>query len=213
MVTGTGAATLWDAMLRRVLGSDAPRLILVGTLAPGAADRSGFVVAVARGVEGSGEPGSATSLCCRRTRRSWRDFDEALRVNPVSCGESALAKRVLEREHQGGAGERAGGSDVSKTTGSIYPEKRLTVAAINHHDQNGRGSVARPVPACEGKPVIGVDLGGNRSWSAAAAVWPSGRIEAWALGAGSAVAGGSGKRRSGSGRLVLRTGSVGRSEP
>ena len=43
---------------------------------------------------------------------------------------------------------------------------------------------ARPVPAYEGKPVIGVDLGGNRSWSAACAVWPSGRIEAWALAPG-----------------------------
>ena len=43
---------------------------------------------------------------------------------------------------------------------------------------------ARAVPACEGRPVIGVDLGGNRSWSAAAAIWPSGRIEAWALAPG-----------------------------
>ena len=27
-------------------------------------------------------------------------------------------------------------------------------------------------------------MGGNRSWSAAAALWPSGRIEAWALAPG-----------------------------
>ena len=43
---------------------------------------------------------------------------------------------------------------------------------------------ARPVPACEGHPVIGVDLGGSRSWSAACAVWPSGRVESWALAPG-----------------------------
>ena len=43
---------------------------------------------------------------------------------------------------------------------------------------------ARPVPAAEGRPVVGVDLGGNRSWSACAAIFPTGRIEAWALAPG-----------------------------
>ena len=43
---------------------------------------------------------------------------------------------------------------------------------------------ARPVPACEGRPTIGVDLGGSRSWSAACAIWPSGRVESWALAPG-----------------------------
>ena len=40
---------------------------------------------------------------------------------------------------------------------------------------------ARPVPAVEGRPVVAVDCGGSRSWSAAAAIWPTGRIESWAL--------------------------------
>ena len=31
---------------------------------------------------------------------------------------------------------------------------------------------------------MGLDLGGTRSWSAAAAIWPSGRIEAWAIAPG-----------------------------
>ena len=43
---------------------------------------------------------------------------------------------------------------------------------------------ARPVPDCEGKPIVGVDLGGSRSWSAACSLWPSGRIEAWAVAPG-----------------------------
>ena len=44
--------------------------------------------------------------------------------------------------------------------------------------------VSRPVPAVEGSPVIAVDLGGSRSWSAACAIWPSGRIESWAVAPG-----------------------------
>ena len=32
---------------------------------------------------------------------------------------------------------------------------------------------------------MGLDLGGTRSWSASCAIWPSGRIESWALAPGS----------------------------
>ena len=42
----------------------------------------------------------------------------------------------------------------------------------------------KPIPEISGKPVIGLDLGGTRSWSAACALWPSGRIESWALAPG-----------------------------
>ncbi len=37
---------------------------------------------------------------------------------------------------------------------------------------------ARIVPERKGRPVVGVDLGGGRAWSAAVAVYPNGRTEA-----------------------------------
>ena len=43
---------------------------------------------------------------------------------------------------------------------------------------------ARPAPAPEGRPYVGVDLGAGRSWSAAVAVWRSGRCEAVAIAPG-----------------------------
>ena len=43
---------------------------------------------------------------------------------------------------------------------------------------------ARPVPERAGKPIVGVDLGAGRAWSAAVAVWRSGRVEALALAPG-----------------------------
>ena len=36
----------------------------------------------------------------------------------------------------------------------------------------------RPVPEPEGRPVVGLDLGAGRAWSAAVALWPNGRVEA-----------------------------------
>ena len=39
----------------------------------------------------------------------------------------------------------------------------------------------RPVPPREGKPIVGLDLGSNRSWSAIWALWKNGRSECYAL--------------------------------
>ena len=43
---------------------------------------------------------------------------------------------------------------------------------------------ARPVPEREGRPIVGIDLGAGRAWSAAVALWRSGRVEALAVAPG-----------------------------
>ena len=43
---------------------------------------------------------------------------------------------------------------------------------------------ARPVGIPAGRPIVGIDLGSGRAWSAAVAMWESGRIEALALSPG-----------------------------
>ena len=43
---------------------------------------------------------------------------------------------------------------------------------------------AREVPEREGRPFVGVDLGGGRAWSAAVALWSNGRVEALAVAPG-----------------------------
>ncbi len=43
---------------------------------------------------------------------------------------------------------------------------------------------ARPVPERTGRPIVGVDLGAGRAWSAAVALWRSGRVEALAVAPG-----------------------------
>ena len=43
---------------------------------------------------------------------------------------------------------------------------------------------ARPVPSRKGRPIVAYDLGGGRAWSAAVALWRTGRIEALAVAPG-----------------------------
>ena len=44
--------------------------------------------------------------------------------------------------------------------------------------------IARPVPERDGRPIVGIDLGAGRAWSAAVAIWRSGRVEALAVAPG-----------------------------
>jgi len=44
--------------------------------------------------------------------------------------------------------------------------------------------IARPVAAREGEPVVGIDLGQDRAWSAAVAIWSNWRVEAFAVAPG-----------------------------
>ena len=142
-------------------------------------DWPGVVVAVA-----SWRRGAATGhhvALLQADPEKWAEFGEVLRVNPIASINPHL-RRVLEREHRA-----ALASDRAART---FRQFRLNIPGEAVESQplvttaEWARVCARPVPACEGKPVIGVDLGGNRSWSAAAAIWPSGRIEAWALAPG-----------------------------
>ena len=168
---------LFNAMLTS-LGKRRTQIIVVGTLAP--APLTGISSWWPQFVaDGSGDGRHVALL--QADEAKWKDFDEVLRVNPVSAINPHL-RRVLEREHKAAlASERAA---------RTFRQFRLNIPGDPVESQPLITSAewervcARPVPACEGKPVIGVDLGGNRSWSAAAALWPSGRIEAWALAPG-----------------------------
>ena len=173
----TAGRRLWDAMLTS-LGKRRTQIIAVGTLAPAPLTGPGafwpsFVAA------GSGDGRHVTLL--QADPEKWTDFDEVLRVNPVAAVNPYL-KQTLEREHKA-----ALESDRAART---FRQFRLNIPGDPVDSQplittaEFERVCARPVPDCEGKPIVGIDLGGTRSWSAAAAVWPSGRIEAWALAPG-----------------------------
>ena len=169
---------LWDAMLTS-LGKRQNANYCRGNTRARAFDGSSVVVAVVCGVGGAGD-GRHISLL-QADSAKWRDFDEVLRVNPVSAINPHL-RRVLEREHRAAlASERAARTfrqfRLNLPGDPVESQPLMTTAEWER-------VCARAVPACEGKPIIGVDLGGNRSWSAVSALWPNGRIDAWALAPG-----------------------------
>ena len=164
---------LWDAMLTS-LGKRRTQIIVVGTIAPGqltgvGAWWSDFIK------QGSGDGRHVALL--QADPAKWRDFDEVLRCNPVSSINPYL-RETLEREHRAALkSERAARTfrqfRCNIPGDPVESQPLITTAEFAR-------VVARPVPPAEGKPIIGVDLGGTRSWSSACAVFPTGRIESWA---------------------------------
>ena len=132
-------------------------------------------------IEAGSGPGKHIQLI-QGSESTWRDWEAVLAANPV-CAISKSMVRTLKREHDEAlASDRAASAFLRYRMNINAPEVTHAQPLITAAEWER--VCARPVPACEGRPVIGVDLGGNRSWSAAAALWPSGRIEAWAVAPG-----------------------------
>ena len=168
---------LWESVTGAI-GKRRMTVVAVGTLAPaplvGPASWWPDLVK-----SGSGDARHVSLI--QADAAKWESFDEVLRCNPVSSINPYL-KQTLAREHK-----TALESDRAART---FRQFRLNLPGDPVESQplitgsEWARVCARPLPEISGKPVIGVDLGGSRSWSAAAAIWPSGRIESWALAPG-----------------------------
>ena len=169
----TAGLRLWNAICTST-GKRKTTVIAIGTLAPAPLTGPGsFWPDLIK--QGSGEGRHVALL--QADPAKWRDFDEVLRVNPVSSINPFL-RQTLELEHAAAL--------KSERAARTFRQFRLNIPGETVDSQplitnaEWERVCARPVPACEGRPVIGVDLGGTRSWSSACAVFPTGRIESWA---------------------------------
>ena len=172
----TSGERLWRALLGSLGKNSSARILACGTIAPAAVGSwwQTFIEA------GSG-PGRHVQLI-QGNEKTWRDWDAVLAANPV-CAISKSMVRTLRREHDEALqNDRAAAAFLRYRMNINAPEVTHAQPLISEGEW-GR-VVSRPVPPAEGKPLIGLDLGGTRSWSAGCAVWPSGRIESWAIAPG-----------------------------
>ena len=172
----TSGERLWRALLGSLGKNSSARILACGTIAPAAVGSwwQTFIEA------GSG-PGKHIQLI-QGNEKTWRNWDAVLAANPV-CAISKSMVRTLKREHDEALqNDRAASAFLRYRMNINAPEVTHAQPLITEAEW-GR-VVSRPVPPAEGKPTIGIDLGGNRSWSAAAALWPNGRVETWALAPG-----------------------------
>ena len=171
-----GGRLLFDA-LSTALGKPGSRmkLLLIGTLAPNGLPGSWWYDLVERG---SGSGTHVTAL--RGDPSKWDNWSEIERVNPLAAI-SPKFTRKLRRELEGA--RRDSGLKARWLSYRFNVPSRDSVNMLLTVD-DWQLVTGRKVPPRRGRPIVGVDLGASRAWSAAVALWPSGRCEALAVAPG-----------------------------
>ena len=151
---------------------------------PGSPLRSLYVGTIAPSLGGwwadmraDGTRGSQFVLSLQGDLRRWDNMREVYRVNPLMRHFADSRAKLTERRDQ------ARGDSRLKARFLSY---RLNVPTADESEMlltadDWQHVLARPVAVAEGLPVVGIDLGGGRAWSAAVAMWRSGRTEALAI--------------------------------
>ena len=167
-----GGELMYDA-LRQSLGKRAgQRLFLIGTRAP-AEDGSWWPSLL----DGGSGPGTHVTVRSAPPDEPWDAWSTIRRVNPLVMANPSLRKTILRER------------DAARRRPELRPKfeayrlnRQVDVYSDGLIAGDGWARVeARPVPPREGRPIVGIDLGSSRSWSAAWCLWRNGRSECYAV--------------------------------
>ncbi len=170
----TGGQLVWDA-LETALGKPESdmRVMLIGVLAPATGGWFHELVA-----DGSGGNVHVTALQADRER--WDQWPEIRRCNPLMANYPESRAVLLGERDKARHDTRLKARFLSYRLNVPTADESTVLLTVSDWQR----TCARPEGLPAGRPIVGVDLGGGRAWSAAVAVWPSGRVEAIALAPG-----------------------------
>ena len=167
-----GGALIFDA-LRQSLGKrPGQRLVLSGTRAP-AEDGSWWPSLL----DGGSGPGIHVTVLSARDSEPWDAWSTIRKVNPLVTHNAALRKTTLrERDDARRDESQRPVFEAYRLNWQVEVYKDMLIAA-----DAWQRVEARPVAEREGRPLVGLDLGAERSWAAAFCVWTNGRSECYAV--------------------------------
>ena len=170
----TGGRLMFDA-LWTALGKPGSRMrvMFLGTLAPASSGWWHSLVA-----EGSFDNRHVT--CLQRRKDNWDLWHEIRRCNPLVSVSADFRKQLLRERDEARRDSRLKARFMSYRLNLPSADEATMALDVSDWER----ACARPVPEPEGRPVVGVDLGGGRAWSAAVALWKNGRCEALACAPG-----------------------------
>ena len=143
------------------------RAIFIGTLAPAKSGWWHDLIA-----DGSSDHIHVQVLSGRAKR--WNDWREIKRVNPLMVTYPESRKQLRLELKQATRDSRLKARFLSYRLNLPTADESELLLTLDDWER----TLDRPVPAAEDAPVVGIDMGAGRAWSAAVAVWPNGRVEA-----------------------------------
>jgi len=153
------------------------KLVFIGTLAPLAGQPGHWWHDMVAG----GSHGSTYVQALQGDRERWDQWQEIRRCNPLTNlpgKEGArLRKKLLERRADAQRDSRLKARFLSYRLNVPSEDESVVLLTVD----DWKRVCARPEALPAGRPVVGVDLGGSRAWSAAVGAWRSGRVECVAV--------------------------------
>ena len=146
------------------------RAVYIGTFAPLARDEKHWWYALATKKHGP----HIHSVCLQGDPDKWDSWPEIMRVNPLARIAPELREKLkIEREE----------ARIDERLKARFLSYRLNVPSADTSKMlidvaAWKKTLAREAPPREGKPIVAIDLGSGRAWSAACALWENGRTEA-----------------------------------
>ena len=154
---------------------------------PGSPLRSLYIGTIAPAVSGwwpdlidDGTDGSTYVQALQGDPEKWEQWPEIRRCNPLVNIDARFRRKLLEERDKARADSRLKARFLSYRLNVPSGDEATMLLTVDDWQR----VTSRDVPAREGKPIVGIDLGAGRAWSAAVAVWRSGRTEATAVAPG-----------------------------
>ena len=113
-------------------------------------------------------------------RDSWDSWATIRKANPLWNLDPNFRRKLLEERDKARFDSRLKAQFLSFRLNVPTMDESLTLL----QPEDWQTVVDREPGPRDGQPVVGIDLGAGRAWSSAVAIFPSGRIEAFALAPG-----------------------------
>ena len=127
-----------------------------------------------------GTNGSTFIQSLRGNVEKWDTWGEIKRCNPLTAISPEFRKRLIGERDAARLDSRLKARFLSFRLNRPSGDESQVLLTVADWER----VIARDVPERQGRPIVGVDLGGGRAWSAAVAVWPNGRVECKAVAPG-----------------------------
>ena len=148
-------------------------VIYIGTIAPAMAGWWPMLVC-------GGSHGSTYVQAIEGDPAKWDRWSEIRRCNPLMALFPESRATLLEERDAARKDSRLKARFLSYRLNCPSEDSDRVLLTVDEW----RAVLARAVTERRGRPVVGVDCGAGRAWSAATAVWPDGRVEALAIAPG-----------------------------
>ena len=169
-----GGQLMWDAITTAQGKPGSPlKVIAIGTVAPA---MFGWWPELVK----DGSHGSTYVQALQGDVDKWDTWPEIRRCNPLVAISADFRKKLLEERNAARDDTRLKARFVSYRLNVPMGDESEVLLTVSDWER----VESREVPDRAGRPIVGVDLGGGRAWSAATAIWSNGRVEALAVAPG-----------------------------